>query len=150
MLTRFACCRDEHDGQLEFDVGHLTVWDPSPINAVAFTGPNGEEALMDSARAMTQSLVNKLFALPSEPIKGGRQAQLPEPTTKLPRQKPLPKPKPLTKWQQVGDCFNAYVLLLAVCAAQVSLYSSFITAWLAKKWPLSEGGIAGEQWWASL
>eukprot|EP00199_Chlamydomonas_sp_CCMP681_P001895 CAMPEP_0119109276 /NCGR_PEP_ID=MMETSP1180-20130426/17822_1 /TAXON_ID=3052 ORGANISM="Chlamydomonas cf sp, Strain CCMP681" /NCGR_SAMPLE_ID=MMETSP1180 /ASSEMBLY_ACC=CAM_ASM_000741 /LENGTH=370 /DNA_ID=CAMNT_0007095017 /DNA_START=97 /DNA_END=1205 /DNA_ORIENTATION=- len=91
---------EEHDGQLEFDVGNLTVWDPSPIDTVAFSGPSKEEAHMEASRAMTQSLINKLFALPSEAIKNGRQAQLPEPTTRLPRQKPLPKPKPLTKWQQ--------------------------------------------------
>lgn len=50
-----------------------------------------------------QSLVNRLFELPSEAVKGGRLAELPLPTTALPREKPLPKPKPLTKWQKFAQ-----------------------------------------------
>lgn len=46
-----------------------------------------------------QSLTAKLFALPSEPAPVGRIAQLPAPTTALPREKPLPKPRPPTKWE---------------------------------------------------
>lgn len=34
------------------------------------------------------------------PSEDGPLAQLPPPTTQLPRAKPLPKPKPLTKWEQ--------------------------------------------------
>ena len=58
---------------------------------------------MEVARAITQSLANKLFAQPAEPVQGGRLAQLPPPTTVLPREKPLPKPKPLTKWQKFAQ-----------------------------------------------
>ncbi len=47
-----------------------------------------------------QALVTKLFNLPAEPITGGRLAVLPAPATQLPRAAPLPKAKPLTKWQQ--------------------------------------------------
>ena len=55
------------------------------------------------ARAITQSLINKLFTQPSESVQGGRLASLPVPTTLLPREKPLPKPKPLTKWQKFAQ-----------------------------------------------
>jgi regulator of ribosome biosynthesis len=48
---------------------------------------------------MAQALVTKLFALPSESVAGGRVAALPAPTTPLPREKPVPKAKALTKWQ---------------------------------------------------
>ncbi len=95
--------RSEYDGQLEFDLGLLTAWDPAPIDAAAYAGPNRNETCEETARAMTQSLINQLFQLPAEPIKGGRLAQLPEVVTALPREKPLPKPKPLTKWQQFAQ-----------------------------------------------
>ncbi len=58
---------------------------------------------IEAARAITQSLVNRLFDLPSEGIKGGRMAELPPGTTRLPREKPVPKPKPLTKWQKFAQ-----------------------------------------------
>ena len=48
---------------------------------------------------MTQALVERLFALPSQPVEGGRIAQLPSPSTPLPRAKPLPKPRAPTKWE---------------------------------------------------
>jgi regulator of ribosome biosynthesis len=47
--------------------------------------------------------VNALFALPSQSVTGGRLAELPAPTTRIPRQQPLPKPKPLTKWQKFAQ-----------------------------------------------
>ena len=46
-----------------------------------------------------QALTGRLFALPSEPAPVGRIAELPPPTTVLPREKPLPKPRPPTKWE---------------------------------------------------
>jgi hypothetical protein len=52
---------------------------------------------------MTQALVGQLFVLPSEAVQGGRLAHLPAPTTALPREKPIPKPKPLTKWQKFAQ-----------------------------------------------
>lgn len=55
------------------------------------------------ARAITQSLVAQLFALPSEPVSGGRLAMLPDPTMRLPREKPLPKPRELTKWEKFAQ-----------------------------------------------
>lgn len=95
--------REEHQGQLEYDLGNLTAWDPSPLDTVAFSGASREDTCMEVARGMTQSLINRLFALPSESIKGGRLAQLPAPSTGLPREKPIPAPKPLTKWQKFAQ-----------------------------------------------
>jgi regulator of ribosome biosynthesis len=43
--------------------------------------------------------VGRLFALPSEAAAVGRVAQLPPPTTVLPREKPVPKARPPTKWE---------------------------------------------------
>ena len=55
---------------------------------------------MSTARDGVQTLIAALFSLPTTSSQDGPLAQLPPPTTQLPRAKPLPKPKPLTKWEQ--------------------------------------------------
>jgi hypothetical protein len=47
-----------------------------------------------------QTLLSALFSLPTTSSPDGPIAQLPPFTTQLPRAKPLPKPKPPTKWEQ--------------------------------------------------
>jgi len=59
-----------------------------------------EGYLRNLARDNTQLLINELFALPTEKVEDVICAKLPKPTFKLPREKPVPKPKPLTKWEQ--------------------------------------------------
>jgi regulator of ribosome biosynthesis len=95
--------REEYEGHLEMDVGNLSAYDPAPIDAAQFSGEGREEKLLEVARGITQSLVNKLFALPAQPVQGGRLATLPRQTTILPREKPLPKPKPMTKWEKFAQ-----------------------------------------------
>ncbi|OAY71077.1 Ribosome biogenesis regulatory protein, partial [Ananas comosus] len=48
---------------------------------------------------LVQEIANALFSLPSTEDPDGPIIKLPPPTTKLPREKHLPKPKPLTKWE---------------------------------------------------
>ncbi|NXU08861.1 RRS1 protein, partial [Pardalotus punctatus] len=51
----------------------------------------------------TQLLVSRLWELPAERaggVGGPLVAQLPEPTFRLPREKPPPKPRPPTRWEQ--------------------------------------------------
>ncbi|OJT05386.1 Ribosome biogenesis regulatory protein -like protein [Trametes pubescens] len=55
---------------------------------------------MSTARDGVQTLIASLFSLPTISSADGPLAQLPSPTTLLPRAKPLPKPKPPTKWEQ--------------------------------------------------
>jgi regulator of ribosome biosynthesis len=59
-----------------------------------------EEHLISNARDGVQVLLASLFTLPTLSSADGPLAQLPQPTTLLPRSKPLPKPKPPTKWEQ--------------------------------------------------
>lgn len=59
-----------------------------------------ESHLQKLARDGTQALISKLFSLPTTPSPDGPVAQLPPPTTQIPRSKPLPKPKPPTKWER--------------------------------------------------
>ncbi|KAJ3085297.1 Rhodanese- sulfurtransferase [Quaeritorhiza haematococci] len=59
-----------------------------------------EERCKELARDATQLLVNQIFTLPVEKSTEGFFAQLPAPTTLLPRAKPLPKDKPMSRWEK--------------------------------------------------
>ena len=56
--------------------------------------------LLVLALTSTSSLLTSLFALPTSPSALGPSVSLPPPDTILPREKPLPKPKPETKWER--------------------------------------------------
>lgn len=47
-----------------------------------------------------QLLINKVWELPIERVDEAVVATLPKPEYVLPRSRAIPKPKPLTKWQQ--------------------------------------------------
>lgn len=51
-------------------------------------------------RDNAQLLLNKVWELPTERIDEAIVVRLPAPKTLLPRSKPVPKPKPMTKWQE--------------------------------------------------
>lgn len=69
-----------------------------PVDPETFK-EGAEKACQNLATQIFQSLTSQLFDLPSEPAAVGRMAALPNPTTVLPREKPIPKPKPPTKWE---------------------------------------------------
>ncbi|CAL9168635.1 unnamed protein product [Musa hybrid cultivar] len=56
-------------------------------------------AYLEKGTELGQALADSLFALPSSDDPDGLVVLLPQPTTKLPREKHLPKPKPPTKWE---------------------------------------------------
>lgn len=88
----------EYTGPLEEDVGNLMVCDNAPLADETLAS---EDALSTHARNVLQHLVNKLFKQPSFPADGfGRMAELPPPNTRLPRQKPMPEPRPLTRFEK--------------------------------------------------
>ncbi|TFK94225.1 RRS1-domain-containing protein [Polyporus arcularius HHB13444] len=89
----------EKDIPLEIDAGFLTVTDLNPVDKESYDADR-EEYLMSIARDGAQALLAALFSLPTTSSPDGPLAQLPPPTTQLPRAKPLPKPKPPTKWEQ--------------------------------------------------
>lgn len=97
-LSCFFMCRDEHEGHLEYDLGNLMAYDPSPVDAASFQ-EGTEEACHGMATRIFQALTRQIFALPSEADSVGRLAELPPPTAVLPREKPLPKPRAPTKWE---------------------------------------------------
>lgn len=82
-----------------FDLGHLLASDPNPLVHSANEPLNA--SLKATARDGTQSLLNQL--LTTCPITSSAQQgvllTLPPPSTTLPRHKPLPAPKPPSKWE---------------------------------------------------
>ncbi|KAF8515004.1 ribosome biogenesis regulatory protein-domain-containing protein [Gautieria morchelliformis] len=89
----------EKEIPLEADPGLLTVTDPNPLDYDTYT-QNSEEFLQSTARDGCQVIITSLFSLPIRSSADGPLAMLPSPTTQLPRSKPLPKPKPPTKWEK--------------------------------------------------
>lgn len=86
--------------ELEFDLGNLLASDRNPPTVLRQAGPSPEAELRALARDNTQLLINQLWQLPTERVEEAVVARLPEPATRLPREKPLPRPRPLTRWQQ--------------------------------------------------
>ncbi|CAG5895932.1 ribosome biogenesis regulatory protein homolog [Menidia menidia] len=85
---------------LEFDIGNLLACDKNRIESRDFREKKKEDFLRSLARDNTQLLINEIWKLPTERVEEAIVAKLPEPTTRLPREKPPPKPKPPTKWEQ--------------------------------------------------
>ncbi|KAJ2917514.1 hypothetical protein MD484_g2939, partial [Candolleomyces efflorescens] len=89
----------EKETPLEVDAGHLMVYDINPIDEESYN-ENLEEHLQNLARDGIQVLIGNLFSLPITKSPDGPLAQLPPSVYQLPRAKPLPKPKPPTKWER--------------------------------------------------
>ncbi|XP_043545367.1 ribosome biogenesis regulatory protein homolog [Chiloscyllium plagiosum] len=86
--------RVERPVELELDLGNLTALDTNPLAAGAGAW------LRSLARDNTQLLVNAVWQLPSERLPEGVVASLPPPSTRMPREKPVPRPRPPTRWEQ--------------------------------------------------
>ncbi|XP_027025411.2 ribosome biogenesis regulatory protein homolog isoform X1 [Tachysurus fulvidraco] len=85
---------------LEFDIGNLLALDKNSVNIREFKQQNKDEFLRSLARDNTQLLINEIWKHPSEKVEEVIVVKLPDPVTKLPREKPAPKARPPTKWEQ--------------------------------------------------
>uniref|UniRef100_A0A8C2JDL8 Ribosome biogenesis regulatory protein n=1 Tax=Cyprinus carpio TaxID=7962 RepID=A0A8C2JDL8_CYPCA len=85
---------------LEFDPGNLLAFDKNRLDTREFKDNKREDFLRSLARDNTQLLINEMWKLPTERVEEIIVAKLPDPTTPFPREKPAPKPKPPTKWEQ--------------------------------------------------
>ncbi|XP_041924429.1 ribosome biogenesis regulatory protein homolog [Alosa alosa] len=85
---------------LEFDLGNLLASDKNRVDEREFKTTNKEDFLRSLARDNTQLIINEIWKHPTERVEDVIVVKLPEPTTALPREKPPPKPKPPTKWEQ--------------------------------------------------
>jgi regulator of ribosome biosynthesis len=84
---------------VELDLGNLMSFDPRPLDASLLKSQK-ETYLKRICTLSTQLLIDKLFNLPVERVEDVFVAKLPKPTTLVPREKPVPKEKPPTKWEQ--------------------------------------------------
>lgn len=64
-----------------------------------FCSANPAEYLRNLTRSNTQLLINKIYTLPFHRVDDVIVAELPKPTYVVPRSKPAPKAKSLTKWE---------------------------------------------------
>ncbi|XP_076242729.1 ribosome biogenesis regulatory protein homolog [Calliopsis andreniformis] len=85
--------------EVETDVGTLLALDYNTINLKSLRSDQ-EEYLKSLTRDNVQILINKIWELPTQRVEEAIMAKLPKPEFVLPRARQLPKPKPLTKWQQ--------------------------------------------------
>jgi len=87
---------------VDIDMGNLLVWDPNVIDQKSFT-ENKDEYIKQTMRDNMQLLVNALWQLPIERHDDVIVAKLPDAKQIVPRAKPIPKPKPLSKWQKFAQ-----------------------------------------------
>lgn len=99
---------------MSYDFGNLSVFDPNPLDRDLLLSENideKEEHITAVTRDNVQLLIGQLLQLPvkktTESINSSSKQDstmtlfvLPQPTTQLPREKPLPKAKAPTKWEQ--------------------------------------------------
>lgn len=90
----------ESQKDIQIDLGNLMAYNPNHHFASI---PSSREELvkecLEKGTELAQALADALFNLPATEDVDGPIVKLPPPTTKLPRQKHLPKPKPPTKWE---------------------------------------------------
>lgn len=79
---------------IELDVGCLLAID---------TRQGLEGTLDERATDGLQALVSAVFSLPAEATEEGRVVPLPKPMYRLPREKPIPRDRPMTKWEQFAQ-----------------------------------------------
>jgi len=86
---------------LEFDVGNMLAIDDNQIDNEKLEDPSTrDDYLLQLARDNTQLLINSIFTLPTQRVEEVVVATFPPPTFRLPREKPLPSPKEMTKWEK--------------------------------------------------
>eukprot|EP00126_Sphaerothecum_destruens_P001683 Sdes_comp15093_c0_seq1m3889 len=82
---------------VQFDIGNLLVSDPQPLDQSRINSDS--DFCMKTTRENVQLLINEIWKLPTQIVEDAVVAHLPAPTTALPREKSVPKPKPPTKWE---------------------------------------------------
>ncbi|KAK1400013.1 Ribosome biogenesis regulatory protein [Heracleum sosnowskyi] len=91
---------DQNISNFEVDLGNLMAFDPH----FQFSSPPSREELVresiQQGTKLVQAIADSLFSLTSTEDRDGPIVKLPPPTTRLPREKPLPKPRPPTKWEE--------------------------------------------------
>eukprot|EP00088_Acartia_fossae_P064752 TRINITY_DN79760_c0_g1_i1.p1 TRINITY_DN79760_c0_g1~~TRINITY_DN79760_c0_g1_i1.p1 ORF type:complete len:348 (-),score=92.89 TRINITY_DN79760_c0_g1_i1:32-1075(-) len=98
---KYASIQVEKPIDLELDLGNMLALDNNQIdNTKLQNSEEREEYLAELARDNTQILINAIWGLPTEKVDEVIVAKFPPPSFRLPREKPAPKPKLPTKWEQ--------------------------------------------------
>ncbi|XP_044253239.1 ribosome biogenesis regulatory protein homolog [Tribolium madens] len=84
---------------VSIDLGALLVEDLNPLDSRALRSSTND-FLLNLTRDNTQLLFNQIWELPTERIDEAIVAKFPKQKFSLPRSKPVPKPRSLTKWEQ--------------------------------------------------
>ena len=87
------------EDDLNYDLGCLAAFDSHPLDTKELAS-RGEDYLTEVARDDVQLLFNRLYQLPTSTTQDGAMLRLPKSWTDLPREKPAPMPKPLTRWEK--------------------------------------------------
>lgn len=99
---------------VDYDFGNFAVFDSNPLDNKELDTDFSEVYLTSVARSNVQLLVNQILQLPlqktteSNASSGSQDStmalfSIPPPTSSLPREKPLPKPKAPTKWEEFAE-----------------------------------------------
>ena len=80
---------------LDLDLGNMLAIDNNQLET-----DQSSESLLTLARDNTQLLLNAIWDLETVKVEDVVTAKFPPPTYILPREKPVPKPKPMTKWEK--------------------------------------------------
>ena len=89
----------QKDVDLDIDLGTLLASDYNALDIKTLKS-KPDSYLKSLTRDNVQLLINKIWELPIERVDVAIMATLPKPEYVLPRSRVIPKPKPLTKWQQ--------------------------------------------------
>ncbi|KAJ2481163.1 Rhodanese- sulfurtransferase [Coemansia sp. RSA 2131] len=100
--SRFKSVQVDRLIPVEHDLGLLSSFDINMLNESKLNaGQKKRDAyLLELSREGAQLLVNELFSQPTTVDEDSVYATLPKITTILPREKPLPKEKPMTRWEK--------------------------------------------------
>ncbi|KAL5729552.1 hypothetical protein ACHQM5_002487 [Ranunculus cassubicifolius] len=86
--------------EYQVDLGNLMAFDPQHhFSSVPKDREELANECLNKATELVQAIANSLFSLPSTEDRDGPLVRLPPPTTRLPREKHLPRPAPPTKWE---------------------------------------------------
>ncbi|VDN24052.1 unnamed protein product [Gongylonema pulchrum] len=85
------------------DAGNLLIIDNDPVTFKAKNGGPIEEELSARVRENAQFLFNKIWELERIRVDEAICAKLPVPILRLPREKPLPEKRQLTKWEEYAQ-----------------------------------------------
>ncbi|KAK1315937.1 hypothetical protein QJS10_CPA05g01742 [Acorus calamus] len=92
--------KEMETSNIQIDLGNLTAFDPNHrFQSIPSNRDELVKECLNKGTELVQEIVNALFTLPTTEDIDGLIIKLPQPTTKLPREKPLPKPKLPTKWE---------------------------------------------------